>query len=128
MAKDGRLKEAIDLASRAVDLRTNDPQLYFLKAKLLFKAKHGQEAKETVLRAISLEPEMGGYHELLSKIEVSLGNISAAIKAAERSIELSSEDEKPVAVQRLAVLRAKRMRQQLSTIVGPILRTLKIRW
>ena len=127
MAKDGRLQEAIDLASRAVDLHTNDPELCFLKAGLLLKAKQGEEAKETVRRAISLGPKKGEYHELLSKIEVCLGNISAAMNAAERSIELSSEDKKPVAVQRLAALRAKRRRQQLSTIMRPILRTLNIR-
>jgi tetratricopeptide (TPR) repeat protein len=127
MATNDRLEEAIDLADRAIELASDNPEHFVLKARLLLTAKRTEEALSAVQAAISLQPSKSEYHQLLSQIQGSLGDITAAMDAANVWMELSAEDNKSAAIQRIKTLRAQRRKQELRTMARRVRRLARFR-
>jgi len=134
MAQNDCVEDAIDIASRGLELDPSNLELLRQKAMLLRqkamllgRAKRLPEALEAAQRAVSLGPEDVRNYRALIEVQRLLGNLAAALEATSAAAKLISGKNGPGAAKQLRELRSQRrslrgamMRQRVRAVLSHI--------
>ncbi len=90
-----RLAESLPLLEKAVQLRPNSAEAFFLLGKAQAKSNHAAEAVQTLLAATRLQPDYGDAHYLLSRLYLQQGRSEEARKEMEIFQALQVKKTKP---------------------------------
>lgn len=80
----GRFEEALNLSSQSIDLEPLDPQMHLQHTRILIYAGRLDEAREAVLRALKLSPDLTTASSQLMWVELLHGNLDEALEVARR--------------------------------------------
>ena len=85
-------ESAMSSYAKAQELAPNNPSIILAKAQLEIINKNNDEARKLISQALELKLNYSDATILLAQIESNEGNIPAAIKQLERSVQLNPND------------------------------------
>jgi tetratricopeptide (TPR) repeat protein len=100
-----RHKKAIEILESALDYRSNSPALLINLAIAYFGVEEYEKSAEAARRALILDPQNSGAHQMLGKSYFMLGDLGKAISELEEAARLKPDDVDVVYTLGIAYLR-----------------------
>jgi tetratricopeptide (TPR) repeat protein len=88
-----RHQQALQAATRAVELAPNIDHGHYVLARVLTDRSRLAEAREAILRAIELAPDDASNHGMLARIEYEREHWQAALTAADAGLQQDAESD-----------------------------------
>jgi serine/threonine-protein kinase len=80
----GRFEEAVTLSAQSIDLEPLDPQMHLMLARILILAGRLDEARNAILTAMKLSPDLTTASNQLMWVELLQGKLDDALAVARR--------------------------------------------
>lgn len=112
----GQREEALQLIKQVVSLKPDSDYYLYLHSLFLLQNDNAQQAEKFIKSAISINPEVANYFGLLAQIKLQQKEWRSALEAADKGLELDSENLDCLNLRSTALLKLNRPLESFVTI------------